>query len=289
MKFEYIKEFVTLTEIKNYAIAADLLFISQPTLSRHIQELENELGIPLFDRSTHRISLTEGGKLFLPYANQALSLYSEFMTAINRYTEDLRGVLRVGSVWEMQQYGIVDLINQWCQNYPNIPLKISEGTSAELIAMLNQDEIDFAFIRDDFPETYIEYKRIKLSSDNLVCLLPLEHPLGKRNNLSVLDLKNENILFYEGSPLVKSLFLGAGFTPKSNIKGLHGANAIHQVRAGQGIMLQFKKTFSNNDMSGIAIRDIVPKIVSDINLLYRQNLKSDYGRLFINFIKNRVN
>ncbi|MCD7856240.1 MAG: LysR family transcriptional regulator [Clostridiales bacterium] len=66
MKLEYLNEFITLSETKNYSVCADALYISQPSLTRHIQELEKELGVPLFERAARGVVLTEEGNLFIP-------------------------------------------------------------------------------------------------------------------------------------------------------------------------------------------------------------------------------
>jgi DNA-binding transcriptional LysR family regulator len=70
LEIEFIKEFVILAETGNYLKAADLLFISQPALSRHIMSLEKQLGVALFNRTTRSLELSEYGRRFLPYARE---------------------------------------------------------------------------------------------------------------------------------------------------------------------------------------------------------------------------
>ncbi len=82
LKIQSMREFLTLSELKNFNSASERLFLSQPTLSRHIKELEEELGVTLFSRSTRRVELTECGEYFLPFAK--LIVHAE-----DEYTEGL--------------------------------------------------------------------------------------------------------------------------------------------------------------------------------------------------------
>ncbi len=82
MKLHHIREFLVLSQYKNYNVAAKHLFMSQPTLSRHIKEMEEELGVSLFDRSTRRVELTECGVFLVPYAKRIVSAENQYLEGI---------------------------------------------------------------------------------------------------------------------------------------------------------------------------------------------------------------
>ena len=91
LKIQSLREFLTLSEVKNFNSAAERLFLSQPTISRHIKELEDELGVTLFSRSTRRVELTEYGKYFIPYAQRIVSAENEYiqgLTAMRKARSD---------------------------------------------------------------------------------------------------------------------------------------------------------------------------------------------------------
>lgn len=77
-----MREFLTLSELKNFNSASERLFLSQPTLSRHIKELEDELGVTLFNRSTRRVELTECGQYFLPFAKLIVDAEDEYTVGL---------------------------------------------------------------------------------------------------------------------------------------------------------------------------------------------------------------
>ena len=98
MDIDYIHEFVVLAGTGNYMEAADRLFLTQSSLTRHIQKLEADLGVTLFDRTTRRIELNQYGRLFLPYAEQIALLQKDYTTAFCNELNRERGTIRIGAI-----------------------------------------------------------------------------------------------------------------------------------------------------------------------------------------------
>ena len=288
MKFEQMKEFVTLSETKSYSICADILYISQPTLTRHIQELERELGVSLFERTSRGIVLTEAGELFLPYAQDAQKLQTAYTTAIDQYLKRKNGALSIATLHAITQYGISPIITAWSHENPSIKLRILEGDPTDTLMWTRQGIVDFAFLREDFPGENGDFKRINITTDHLVCLVPENHRLAKEKSVSFTQLKDENIIYYENCLLLRSLFLGAGYTPSETLMGLRGANAVKLVKQGVGLMLGFRTPIDDSELGGFSILDIEPAVTSDINFIYRPSGVSDSGMKFINFVKRYV-
>ncbi len=288
MKLEYLNEFITLSETKNYSVCADALYISQPSLTRHIQELEKELGVPLFERAARGVVLTEEGNIFIPYARELLNIKADYTDALQKHKEKKNGTITIGTVHAMPQYGISRIIGAWSAENPQFKLKILENDSRELFTMLRQGTISCAFAREDYSDINGDFERIKITSDRLVCLVPEGHPRAKDKTISIRELKDEKILYYEQSTMMRSLFLGAGFTIPDASIGAKGRNALLLVKQGLGIMLEFRKPIDDSELGGFAILDIEPEVRSDINFVYLPHALSDTGRRFVNFIKHYV-
>ena len=88
MEINYLKEFVVLAQTGNFMEAADILYVSQSTLSKHIKSMELELGVPLFDRTTRKVTISKFGELLLPYAQQIAELQDKY-TAIFQNSLDI--------------------------------------------------------------------------------------------------------------------------------------------------------------------------------------------------------
>ena len=96
MEIQYIREFVALTKCGNYMTAAEELYISQSSLSKHIMALEKELGFSLFARTTRKVQLTQHGKLFLPYAQSIIEADAEFRARAAAANSDARESIQLG-------------------------------------------------------------------------------------------------------------------------------------------------------------------------------------------------
>ena len=135
MDLNYIREFVVLANTCNYMEAAEQLFISQSALSRHIKNLEEELGVSLFDRSTRSVTLNAFGMLFLPYARQMAALHHEYATALGNALNAEHGNIRIGSIPMMSHYGITDVMVRFRKENPRFTLDVIEGDSNQLTKM----------------------------------------------------------------------------------------------------------------------------------------------------------
>ena len=98
MELNYIREFVFLANINNFQEAADALYISQSTLSRHIQSLENELQNKLFDRTTRSVQLSEFGKFFLPYAQELVCVGQDFYNDFFQINKQPYEIIRLAAI-----------------------------------------------------------------------------------------------------------------------------------------------------------------------------------------------
>ena len=88
MKIEYLNEFLMLAKYRNFVIAADMLYLSQSTLTRHIQALEEFYGVALFDRNTRKMEITREGELLIPYAQAITKLYDGYLSDLQRRSEN---------------------------------------------------------------------------------------------------------------------------------------------------------------------------------------------------------
>ncbi len=110
MELNYIKEFVHLAEVGNFLSAAEDLYISQSSLSKHIKAIETELNTPLFFRTTKKITLTEAGSVFLKYATEIAKQQEDYKKALNDLLNRDANSVNIGVLPTMAQYDITDII-----------------------------------------------------------------------------------------------------------------------------------------------------------------------------------
>ena len=108
METNYLREFVVLAQTGNFLEAADQLYSSQSTLSKHLKNLEKELGVALFDRTTRKVKISKYGLMLLPFAKQIVEAQDQYIAALKRSIETEREVLTLGSIHGLAQYKILN-------------------------------------------------------------------------------------------------------------------------------------------------------------------------------------
>lgn len=183
MELNHVKEFIALTKTENYLEAAENLFISQSSLSKHIKSLEVELGTTLFDRTIRQLKLNEAGKVFLKYAQQLIDVQHQCNTALINLKEAEEQNLTIGSIPIMAPYGITDMLIDFKKANVKINLSIIEGETEQLKQKLRNDDCDLIFIRrlsgqKEVAEDLDDFAVINFTTDYLVAVLPNDHPLA---------------------------------------------------------------------------------------------------------------
>ncbi len=287
MKLEYVHDFIVLAETGNYLRAAEQLLIAQSSLSRHIQLLEEYLGVKLFERTTRSIELSEYGHIFFPFAKEMIKLQNECNTAFFNHKKDLDGRVTIGCISEPEAYNIPDVLARFASQ--NSKLKVDFWGYDDL-QKLYDHTVDFIFYRKTH-ELNDDLVSIPFNSDCLVAVLPNDHSFATRQSISLSQLKNEKFLFLPKSSGMYNLCLsacyGAGFRPNIAYSGSHVENIIALVKANAGIALLTKKPLLRHNLAGLRLVDISPKIITPICLVYLKTSKlSPTANHFIQCVKS---
>jgi DNA-binding transcriptional LysR family regulator len=267
----YLREFVAIAYAKNFFEAAESLFISQSSLSKHIKKLEAELGTPLFTRTTRKVELNKFGYALLPFAEQICGLYSDGTALIDSMLRV--NYVNVGSVPTMAQYGITDMIYQFRKGNTTFGLNIIEADSSELAGRLNNDGIELAFMRET-DEPNPAFERIRCADDYLSAVLPVTHRLARRESIALADLRGEELVTLERSSMLYALCerkcREAGFEMNILFAGHNIDNLADFIVMGVGVALLMngQTRFIRNPKLTVAA--IEPRINSHINLCWRK-------------------
>lgn len=192
---------MTLTELKyilaaaregHFGRAAASCHVSQPTLSMGIKRLEDELGLKLFERSTHEVRVTPEGQAIINQAQKVLE-EAERLTDIARHGQDpLEGPLRVGAIYTIGPYLLPKLIPSLHELAPRMPLLIQEDFTSRLREKLRHGELDVILIALPFTEPGVE--TLSLYDEPFSVLLPKEHPWAERELINSEELAELDLL-----------------------------------------------------------------------------------------------
>ena len=296
MDLQYFKDFLVLSEKKNYLEAAEVLYISQSVLSKHIQKMEAELGISLFIRNTRSVELSDYGKLFLPYAATILEAQKGYQEAITNQMASKENTLEIGSISALAQYNITDIIAGFKKAYKNITINITLGRSSELFEKVKTGKCNFAFIREAEKKEWTDddpLVRIPYAQDELAVVLPIDHPYARQKSISLSLLANENFMFLgtDNMPfhLCRNACLQCGFEPKISFTNRQPETLIELVGSGMGIAMLMKPLAQYFATSQVAVVPITPTFHSYLGLFYLRKKHLTYAeKVFLNYIKANI-
>lgn len=193
MNIENIEAFVYINHYGSFNKAAEVLYISQPTVTARIQSLERELDCRVFDRLGKQITLTDKGRQFLPYAQQILQVYQSGKHQIQSKGE-IPSELRIGSTVSVSNYLMPRLLLHLKRKYPHIHIKLTTSSTDSLIEKLKAKEIDLAFIRKVVNPAI---QAFPFCEDPISLYVYQNHPLARKGRASIQEIRGETLVFFE--------------------------------------------------------------------------------------------
>ena len=187
MELRQLRYFVAAAETLNFSEAAKMFFITQSTLSQQIRQLENEMGIKLFQRNSHTVVLTEAGEQLLPSALNTINAADTCAERIQDLKKMLTGTLNIGVTYSFSPI-IAEPLVTFMKQYPQVKLNIYNRSVDELMAMLAKHQVDFvlAFKPAEVGED-VEFHT--LFDSNLAVIVRKGHKLEKTERLTMADIK----------------------------------------------------------------------------------------------------
>lgn len=174
-EFEYI---LAIAEEKNLSKAAERLFITQPALSLFLTRLEERMQVRLFDRTRKGLVPTYAGEKYLEHIQRVIALEHSFDQELCEICMERKGVLRVGTSPHIGSVILPDVLTAFQKEYPNIEVRITEGTSHDLERLVDGLKVDLALMHLPHHCEHAEYERI--SDDRYVMVLAGDHPLATK-------------------------------------------------------------------------------------------------------------
>jgi len=246
MTLTELRYVVTLARERHFGRAAERCHVSQPTLSVAVKKLEDELGIPLFERSKNSIRVTETGKRIIDQAQRVLDQVGVIRDMAQDGKNQLNAPLKVGAIYTIGPYLFPHLLPELRRAAPEMPLYIEENYTATLRQKLRQSELDAIIIALPFEEP--EVVTLPLYDEPFVVLLPGGHPLTQRESLTAEELAQEQLLLLGPGhcfrdqvlescpPLVEAVTRNpSAATPSLVTEGSSLETIRHMVASGLGI------------------------------------------------------
>jgi DNA-binding transcriptional LysR family regulator len=199
MELRHLRYFVRVAEELHFGRAAARLGISQPPLSQQIMALEEELGVPLLERTSRNVVLTEAGRLFLHEARKTLAQAERAMLVARRAARGELGELRIGfNASAPFVPAVARAIHDFRIAWPDVHLTLSELPGPEMRAALAEHKVEVGFLRGfrqpELPAPFVS--RLVLREGVVVAMRP-DHPLAAKQSVTLADLKGQPMIFYQ--------------------------------------------------------------------------------------------
>ena len=246
MDIEKMRMFATLAECLNFTKAAEKLYVSQPTLSRNISELEKNLGAALLIRDTHTVQLTEAGKFFYSECKQIINEYEIATSRIKNLDKGATGLLRIGCHSPFVKDFLPTACGRYRKKHPDVYVQLFEMSSQEAYASLSSGLIDIGFMllqAENIGQINSCFASIPLREGTLKLITGKAHEWADRDSIPPALLRGQTILSFGhtmSEPLrreVTKLCLAEGFAPHFSLGKFSPDSLLLMVRCGAGICI----------------------------------------------------
>ncbi|KPC80619.1 MULTISPECIES: LysR family transcriptional regulator [Streptomyces] len=240
MHFQQLAYFVAVAEARHFTRAAEVVHVSQPSLSQQIKALENELGAELFSRARGNIALTDAGEALLPLARRILADADTARQEVQELVQLRRGRIRLGATPSVCTGLLPDVLRAFHGAHPGIQLLIEEGGSHDLVRQLARGALDLALLVLPLPAASPALTTVELLHEDLVVVSSASRPApGRKGSVRVADLENEPLVMFRHGYDLRELTVAAcraeGFEPSFTVEGGEMDAVLGFVRAGLGI------------------------------------------------------
>lgn len=288
MEFRLLKYFLMVAREENITKAANLLHITQPTLSRQLIQLEEELGVTLFQRSKHRIILTEDGMLLRRRANEIISLMEKTQQELTKECDDLVGEISIGCGETQNMSYLSQKIKEFHKVHPLVKFHIHSTTADEIKERIENGLLDMGLVTE--PVDISKYNFFRLpQKEQWGILVHEKHRLAQKTFITPDDLINEPLIIAKRTAVQNELINWFNNSPeKLNIVATYNLilNAANMVKHQIGVALCFNLNFDNlyQDLRFIPL---FPEIKIGAVLIWKKNhIYSQTMSHFIQSIKN---
>ncbi len=239
VELRHLRYFLRVAEELHFGRAAEILGMSQAPLSQQIRQLEERLGVRLFDRTTRSVQLTPAGQVFLDKAKETLHALEDSIRAAQSEGGVSAGELRLGVVQVALNTFLPASLAAFAASYPLVRLDINLDTTEKQLEMLADGRIDAAFVRPPRSLSGISYREVY--REGFVAVLPASSALANKSNLAIADLAEERFVTYSSivgisyQDVVFQHARAAGFRPQVVYEVGHTLGIVTLVAAGLGV------------------------------------------------------
>ena len=250
MEIQVLKNFLLVAKEGNITRAAEILHLSQPTLSRQIQNLESEFGCQLFTRDSRKLSLTNQGMLLQQRAAGIIDLYERTQSEMNPIPEVISGDIRIGICEASSVRSVLNYGKKFHDAYPLTRLRVTNGYYNTVAEMIGSGLVDFGLLFGRVDDNMFD--SVEINQKERFCLLmPEGHPLSEKELLDASDINGYSLIIYQDAARELPVTFGNYFQDLSiSATFTTMLTAIQLVKAGLGLAVILNNMIGTRIMDG---------------------------------------
>jgi DNA-binding transcriptional LysR family regulator len=293
MELRHLRYFVAVAEELSFTRAAEKLRLAQPSLTRQIHNLEEELGVRLLDRTKNQVSLTEEGRGFLVDARRLVALSLESVESVQRSSRGESGQLNIGYLFKFNFDLLPATLTTFYQAFPEMAVNLFDMSPAEQLRALEARKIDLGFVGLRPPAVQGSPDALAwecVARHDVVVVLPANHPLAKKNKIKITDLKSMFFVAmseetHPGSRAwMSDLCQQAGFTPRILQDVVLESGIMTFVAEGLGVTLA-REQIKNLPHVGVVFRPLAAATTADYWIAWHRENNSKALSQYIEIVK----
>ena len=292
MELYTMRYVLAVAELGSFSLASQACHVGQPALSQQVARLEKELGLALFTRSSRGVALTEAGREFVRRAGEIVQRADALQAEMALYAGVRRGTLNLGIITSLQCIDFGGLLSAFCGSYPDVSVNIVQDGTHRLLELLMDRKIDAAFLNRPMSGIPSGLAFVKLGEDVYSLAVPTLHPLAKREQASLRELRDEHFIFHQTGQVASELCLAAcraaGFEPNIVCRSASPTTGLYMVQGGLGVALLPSEEFSARKLKGITELKLKEKIVKEVGAAWRKDISSPLVDAIVGFSQEWV-
>jgi DNA-binding transcriptional LysR family regulator len=241
MELRHLLYFQAVAEELNYRKAAERLFISQPGLSRQIKQLEELLGVQLFERDKKHVALTASGAFLKGEVDFVINHLETAKNQLKLIASGKVGELRIGFLGSAANKVLPDLLDRLNAAHPLITTSLEELSNSVQVEMIQRDKLDLGFVRLASVPEDVEMRSV--FRDTFSIVVPADHPVTELDFHSVSQFSEESFILFSSDysnyyyELIMGICRDAGFSPRIRHKSVHALTIFRLVENGLGVAI----------------------------------------------------
>jgi len=290
MELRHLRYFVAVAEALSFTKAAEKLRLAQPSLTRQVRNLEDEIGVKLLDRSNNRVALTEAGNLFLFDSKKLLAMCAESIAAAQRMNRGESSALNIGYVANIH-YGLLPAtLGAFRKLCPGVALNLFDMTSAEQFVALDGRKIDLGFvgIRPALSGSHLLSECV--AHDTMLVAVPANHTLAKKGKITLADLAPQFFIGMSDKThpgareWLTETCQGAGFAGRILQEADNEPIVVQFVADGLGVAL-LPEQITGLPHEGVVFRPLSPPLRRESTIAWRSDNPSKPLKDYIQIVK----